>query len=895
MSTETRAVPARFQIGALQIDPGRCTVSGHGSPSDLTPRAEALLLQLARNPNELVTQEQILQTVWAGRIVEEAVISNCVWQIRKALGPEGKQILQNRAKRGYVLLVPDSAWIFDSGPAAELLAAEPSPAQAEHPSVADPDEAKTARISQMAPEPESQPELQPEPQREPQPELQPELQPEPQAQPEAVPAAVAVDEIGSDPPVGFQRRTRVTWRRMMIAAVVLLCLGGGGWLWHSKSDASGAQAIAQADSGTGIPLGPDAEMTVSVQVPNRLEWLRSAVLATAVEQAYRRDAHVVLFEKPQTRNLFAGPHLEVQIRPTSTGAIAAEFSLNHAGRELRDSYAGSAQNMAAAIENFIERHMSVPVRASTPASDLLVAGLVADLQRDHLAAITEYRRALAREPDLIEARLAMGSTLIDLGRTREALDLLKSFAAKEMSAHRRCMRSLLIAKIAPELLKGDECEKVATAAHLHEGESKAVLRSIDAEAKTGAGQWLRNEHARLEAHLNLQQFDEAEHQIVEAEKIAADAGWESARAELSIYRGRLAIHRGRISDAADAYKSSAAALEKYNAMTKALQARTMALRLQRPIPGPMLVEQRASLQAVVDLARRIGSVRGEVDALQMLARLDRDDLPTWQADLDRIKTLIGESYTPSAQIIEQQWMLNESLGQRRYGEVIEGVSRLQRADATDAQVRNWNLTLKAEAYFPNDQLDASIAMVDAMEKENFDIRESSPCLFAWLFVEAGQPNRSAQMLQKCPYKDYDRFGRAAWGDHGLLAVARLSLREDRPGRAWTLLQPRIDELLTLPDINRQEAESLTLLARHAAAMPGADRERLNRALRITAEMAGKEGPGPGLRFGVHTLRWRLCMGEGRNDCGPALPDWAKDDRLEARLAEEYAASLRSPW
>lgn len=40
----------------------------------MSPRAEALLL-LARYANVLVTREQILDTVWAGRVVEDAALN----------------------------------------------------------------------------------------------------------------------------------------------------------------------------------------------------------------------------------------------------------------------------------------------------------------------------------------------------------------------------------------------------------------------------------------------------------------------------------------------------------------------------------------------------------------------------------------------------------------------------------------------------------------------------------------------------------------------------------------------------------------------------------------------------------------------------------------------------
>ena len=85
---------SRIALGPLRIDLRRETVEVAGDAGSLTPRAEQLLLLFARYPNLLVTRDQILDTVWAGRVVEDAAISHCVWQIRKLLGEDGKRILQ---------------------------------------------------------------------------------------------------------------------------------------------------------------------------------------------------------------------------------------------------------------------------------------------------------------------------------------------------------------------------------------------------------------------------------------------------------------------------------------------------------------------------------------------------------------------------------------------------------------------------------------------------------------------------------------------------------------------------------------------------------------------------------------------------------------------------------
>jgi hypothetical protein len=100
------------------------------------------------------------------------------------------------------------------------------------------------------------------------------------------------------------------------------------------------------------------------------------------------------------------------------------------------------------------------------------------------------------------------------------------------------------------------------------------------------------------------------------------------------------------------------------------------------------------------------------------------------------------------------------------------------------------------------------------------------------------------------------------------------------------VKPRIEALLATPQLNRKEAESLTLLSRHATGMPGADPAVLRKALGRAQEMLRLPGASNTLRFGVHVLTWRLCRAEGRADCGPVLPDWAPEDRLEARLAQE---------
>lgn len=170
-----------------------------------------------------------------------------------------------------------------------------------------------------------------------------------------------------------------------------------------------------------------------------------------------------------------------------------------------------------------------------------------------------------------------------------------------------------------------------------------------------------------------------------------------------------------------------------------------------------------------------------------------------------------------------------------------------------------------------------------MARENFELLDSNPCLFAWLFAEAQRPERARELLRVCRSRQYDRATRAAQADPALVAEARLHQLDDEPDRVWPTLRPRIQALLDIRDLTLREAESLALLARHATGAPGADAALLRRALVIVEAVAQLDGSGLELKTGAHLLRWRLCAMDN-DDCGPVLPTWAEEDRLERRLA-----------
>ncbi|WP_281560122.1 winged helix-turn-helix domain-containing protein [Thalassomonas sp. RHCl1] len=62
-----------------------------------------LLVFLAEKPNRIITREQLMQTVWKNRYVEQKTINAAISRLRKVLGGERDDFIKTHLKRGYSL------------------------------------------------------------------------------------------------------------------------------------------------------------------------------------------------------------------------------------------------------------------------------------------------------------------------------------------------------------------------------------------------------------------------------------------------------------------------------------------------------------------------------------------------------------------------------------------------------------------------------------------------------------------------------------------------------------------------------------------------------------------------------------------------------------------------
>lgn len=118
----------QYLVGDFLIDTARYRVSSAGTAVPLEPKVFDLLVYLIRNRDRVVTREELFETVWEGRPVSDATLSNHVKSARKALGDSGElqQTIQTIRGRGYQFIAPVGEASADAVPA---LASAPAPAR----------------------------------------------------------------------------------------------------------------------------------------------------------------------------------------------------------------------------------------------------------------------------------------------------------------------------------------------------------------------------------------------------------------------------------------------------------------------------------------------------------------------------------------------------------------------------------------------------------------------------------------------------------------------------------------------------------------------------------------------------------------------------------------------
>jgi eukaryotic-like serine/threonine-protein kinase len=90
-----------YRFGTAEFDEARFELRVAGLPVEVEPRALEVLAYLLRHAGEVVTKEELLREVWAGRITVDKVLPNAITKLRRALGEANAEQISTQARIGY--------------------------------------------------------------------------------------------------------------------------------------------------------------------------------------------------------------------------------------------------------------------------------------------------------------------------------------------------------------------------------------------------------------------------------------------------------------------------------------------------------------------------------------------------------------------------------------------------------------------------------------------------------------------------------------------------------------------------------------------------------------------------------------------------------------------------
>ncbi len=97
-----------FTVGSWTVRPQRLLISNGKEKIMLQPRVMALLQHLAQSRGEVVGHDELVETVWEGRIVEDGAVYQALGKLRKVLGDDSHhpRYIETIPTKGYRLIAP---------------------------------------------------------------------------------------------------------------------------------------------------------------------------------------------------------------------------------------------------------------------------------------------------------------------------------------------------------------------------------------------------------------------------------------------------------------------------------------------------------------------------------------------------------------------------------------------------------------------------------------------------------------------------------------------------------------------------------------------------------------------------------------------------------------------
>jgi TolB-like protein/DNA-binding winged helix-turn-helix (wHTH) protein/tetratricopeptide (TPR) repeat protein len=98
----TTSTDTLFEFGDFRLDASRGALLRGEDEIHLRPKSFRVLEYLVRNPSRLVTRRELMDAVWGPAIVTDDSLTQCLIDIRRALGDEGQQVVRTVPRRGFI-------------------------------------------------------------------------------------------------------------------------------------------------------------------------------------------------------------------------------------------------------------------------------------------------------------------------------------------------------------------------------------------------------------------------------------------------------------------------------------------------------------------------------------------------------------------------------------------------------------------------------------------------------------------------------------------------------------------------------------------------------------------------------------------------------------------------
>lgn len=108
--------PNRIRFGGFVLDRARGRLEDEaGSERFLRPKAYRVFEFLCERRGELVSKDELVREAWPDVFVSDDSLAHCISDIRRALGPEGAELLRTIPRRGYMLVASEPRVVEAAG------------------------------------------------------------------------------------------------------------------------------------------------------------------------------------------------------------------------------------------------------------------------------------------------------------------------------------------------------------------------------------------------------------------------------------------------------------------------------------------------------------------------------------------------------------------------------------------------------------------------------------------------------------------------------------------------------------------------------------------------------------------------------------------------------------